>query len=70
MRMGCLSPAFSWAEKWAEMLHNPWILGGPHTKRGKVRIGCLTPAVSGAPAWAEMLHNPYIPGVPKQRGTS
>ena len=60
MTMGRRTAAFSGAVKWAEMLHNPYIPGGPQTKRGEIRIGCLTPAFSGAPGWAEMLHNPCI----------
>ena len=51
-------PAFSGAHKWAKMLHNPCILGGPQTKRDKIRIGCLNLAFSGAHKWVEMLHNP------------
>ena len=39
------------------MLHNPCILGGPQTKRDKIRIGYLTPAFSGAHKWSEMLHS-------------
>ena len=45
------------AHKWAEMLHNPYILGGPQTKRDEIRIGCLTPPFSGAHKWSEMLHS-------------
>ena len=48
IKPGCLTPAFSGAHKWAEMLHNPCILGGPQTKRDKIRIGYLTPTFSGA----------------------
>ena len=36
------------AHKWAEMLHNPCILGAPQTKGDKIRIGCLGPALWGA----------------------
>ena len=39
IRIGCLTPAFSGAHKWAEMLHNPCILGDTQTKRDKIRIG-------------------------------
>ena len=51
--------------KWAQMLHNPYILGGPQ-QGDKIRIGCLTPAFSGAHQWAEMLHNPAFSGVPNK----
>ena len=57
IRIGCLTPTFSGAHKWAEMPHNPCILGGPQTKRDKMRIGYLTPAFSGAHKWSEMLHS-------------
>ena len=58
----------SGAQKWAEMLHHPCILGDPQTTGDKIRIGCLTPAFSGAQKWAEMLHHPCILGDPQQRG--
>ena len=32
IRSGYLTPAFSGAHKWAELLHNPCILGGPQTR--------------------------------------
>ena len=32
-------PAFLGAHKWAEMLHNLCILGGPQTRRDKLRMG-------------------------------
>ena len=67
-RIGCLTPAFWGAHKWAEMLHNPCIPGGPQRKGGKIRIGCLTPAIWGAHKWAEMLHNPCILGDPQTKG--
>ena len=35
------------AQKRAEMLHHPRILGYPQTKGDQIRIGCLTPAFSG-----------------------
>ena len=42
IRIGCLTPAFSWAHKWAGMLRNPCVLGVPN-KGDKIRIGCLPP---------------------------
>ena len=36
IRRGCLTPAFSRAQKRAEWLRHPWILGGPqHQARGE-----------------------------------
>ena len=66
--MGCLTHAFSRAHKWAEMLQNPCILGGPQKKRDKIRTSCLTPVFSGAHKWPKMRHNPLFSGVPTQRG--
>ena len=60
IRIGCLTPAFSGAQKRAEMLCHPCILGDPQTKGNKIRIGCLTTAFSGAHKWAEMLRHPCI----------
>ena len=55
IRIGCLTPAFWEAHKWAEMLHHPCILGGPQ-QRGQNQSGptsgrkCyITPAFSGVP---------------------
>ena len=50
----------SGAQKRAEMLRHPCILGDPQTKGDKIRIGCLTPAVSGAQKRAEVLCHPCI----------
>ena len=69
IRISCLTPTFSRAQKRAELLRHPCILGGPQTKGDKIRSGCLTPAFSGAQKRAEMLCHPCILGVPKQRGT-
>ena len=42
-------PTFSKAQKRAEMLRHPCILGDPPRKGDKIRIGCLNPAFSGVP---------------------
>ena len=55
IRICSLTPAFSRAHKWPEVLHNPCILGGPQTKRDKIKICYLTPAFSGARKWSKML---------------
>ena len=47
-----------WAQKRAEMLHHPCILGGPQTNGDKIRIGRLNPAFWGTHKWAEMLPQP------------
>ena len=46
IRIGCLTPAFSGAQKRAEMLRHPCILGDPQTKGDKIRIDYLTLAFS------------------------
>ena len=66
--MGCLTPAFWGAHKWAEMLPHPCILGDPQTKGNKIRMGCLTLAFWGAHKWAEMLRHPCILGDPQTKG--
>ena len=61
MRIGHLTFAFSGAHKWAELLRNPCILGGPQ-KGDEIRIASLTVAFSGAHRWADLLCNPCILG--------
>ena len=56
------------AQKRAEMLRHPCILGGPQTKGDKIRIGCLAPAFSGAQKRAEMLRHPCVFGGPQTKG--
>ena len=78
IRSGCLTPAFSGAQKRAEMLRHRCIFGDPNkgeqnqkwspTKGSKIRSGCLTPAFSGAQKRAEMLRHPCILRDPQQRG--
>ena len=65
------SPLPSWgpeAEKGAELLRSPCILGFPNTKRGeKIRSDYLTLAFSGAQKRAELLRNPCILGLPNTK---
>ena len=68
IRIGCLTPAFLGAHKWAEMLRHPCILGDPQTKGDKIRIGCQTPAFWGAHKWEEMLRHPCVLGVHYRKG--
>ena len=68
IRSGCLTLAFSGAQKRAEMLRHPCNLGDPQTKGDKIRIGSLTPAFSGAHKWVEMLRHPCILGDPHNKG--
>ena len=56
------------AQKRAEMLHHPRILGGPQTNGDKIRIGCLNPAFWGTHKWAEMLRQPCFLRDTQQRG--
>ena len=57
-----------WAQKRAEMLHRPCILGGPQTNGDNIRIGCLNPAFWGTHKWAEMLRQPCFLRDTQQRG--
>ena len=79
---GCLTPAFSEAQKRAEMRRHRCILGDPQrqargtknqkwspTKGNKIRSGYLTRAFLGAQKRAEMPCHPFILGDPQQRGT-
>ena len=62
------TPAFSKAQKWAELLRNPCILGGPNATRGeKIRSGYLGLAFSEVPKGAELLRNPCILGGPNAK---
>ena len=50
------------AQKRAERLRHPFILGGPKTKGAKNTAGCLTPTFSGAQSRAEMPPHPNVVG--------
>ena len=67
IRIGCLTLAFSGAQKRAKMLHHPCSLGDPQTKGDEIR-GCLTPGISGAQKMAKMLRHPCILWGPKTKG--
>ena len=56
---------FSGAQKRAELLCNPCILGGPQ-QGGQIRSGYLTPAFSRAQKRTELLRNPCILGGPQK----
>ena len=69
IRSGYLTPAFSGAQKRAEMLCHPAFSAVPNAKCGeKIRDGRLVPAFSGTHKWAESLCNPCILGGPQTRG--
>ena len=66
IRLGYLTPAFPGAQKWAEMLHNPCILGTP-TKGTKSEL-----AASPLPSWGpkngrKCYTTPAFSGVPSKR---
>ena len=61
-----LTPAFSGAQKWAEVLHNPAFSGVPN-KGDKIRIGCLTRAFLGAKRGRKCYITPAFSGVPNKR---
>ena len=80
IRSGCLTPAFSGAQKRARLLRHPCILGDPQrqargaknqkwcpTKGNKIRSGCLTLAFSVVQKRAEMLRHPCILGDPQRQ---
>ena len=62
--------AFPGAQKRAELLPRPYIVGDPQKKWDKIRSGCLIPAFSGAPNMAKMLCQPRLPGGPKEGGNA
>ena len=78
-RSGCLTPAFSGAEKRAEMLRHPYILRVSPTPMAEAnkkwfltkgeenRSGCLTLAFSGAQKRVEMLRHTCILGGPQRQ---
>ena len=80
IRSGCLTCAFSGAQKGAKMLRHPCILGVPNAKRGeqhqrwcptkrnKIRSGCHIIPFSKAQKRLDGLHHPCILGDPQQRG--
>ena len=61
IRSGCLTPAFSGAQKRGELLHNPSILRFLN-KGDKIRSGYLGGAFSRAQKRVELLRNPCILG--------
>ena len=63
VKSGYLTPTFSGAQMRAQLLCNPYILGGPQT-RGQNQKWCLTRALSRAQMRVEMPHNPCILGGP------
>ena len=70
IRIGCLTPAFSGAQKRAEMLCLPCILRGPHRQvRGQKEIsfGYLTPAFSGPKRGQKFYATPTFLGAPSAK---
>ena len=61
-KSGYITPAFSRAQKWAELLRKPCVLGGPGVPGigDKIRSGYITLAHK----LAELLREPYILGDP------
>ena len=72
IRIGCLSHAFSGAQKWVEVLCHPCILGGPQQRGAKSELAAsampsrgpksgrkcfVTPAFSGVPTNVEQNHH-------------
>ena len=65
-RMGYLTFALPGAHKWAELLHNPSILGGPQQREQNQNSLPHTFAFLRAHKWTELLHHPYILGGPNK----
>ena len=68
IRSGCLTLAFSAAQKRAEMLRHPCILGDPQTKGTKSEV-----APSHLPSWGptsgrKCYVTPAFSGIPKTKG--
>ena len=64
----CLTPAFSGAQKRADLYVTPELLGVPNAKRrGKSTSGHITPAFSGSQKGAELLCNRSILGGPQRQ---
>ena len=61
-RSGCLTPAFSLAQKRAEMLHHPDILGDPKQRGTKSEV-LPHPSLLGGHNRAEVLRHPCILGI-------
>ena len=59
IRSGWPTPAFLGAQKRAEVLHHPCVLGGPLRKRTKTKV---------AHKMAKVLHPPCVLGGPQTRG--
>ena len=57
IRIGCLTPTLSGAQKRAKLLSNPCILGGHQSKGDKITMGCHTPTLLGAQNRGELLSN-------------
>ena len=71
LRSGCLTPAVSGAHLWAEWLHHPYLLGGPHTR---TKSEVATEPLPSTLNWAEWLHqsiwlhHPCLLGIPMVGG--
>ena len=65
---GYLSPAFSGAQRRAEMVRHTSILGDPQIKGGGIKSAYLTRAFLGAQKRAELLCHPFILRDPKTKG--
>ena len=80
VRNGCLTPAFSRAQKGGDCYIAPVLSGIPNAKRGEqkvnsgakkkennIRFGYPTPTFTGAEERAEMLRHPCILGDPQRQ---
>ena len=70
IRSGYLTPAFSGADKWAEMLRHPYILGDPQNKGGHNQKWVPHPCLLGGPqVGGNATSSLDTRGSPKHRGT-
>ena len=64
--MGCLSHAFSGAQKWAELLRQPSILGGPQQRGAKSELAASAMPSRGPKSGRKCYVTPAFSGVPNK----
>ena len=66
IRIGCLNHAFSGAQKWAEQLRNPCILGGLQKKAAKSELAATAMPFRGPKSGRKCHVTPAFSGVPNK----
>ena len=67
IKSGSLNHAFSGAHKWADVLRNPWILGGSRNKETKSKLAAAALPSRGPKSGRKCYVTLAFSGVPKQR---